>query len=48
MGARGLRLDDFDLCLAATALSHNRVHFTNNTRPFERIDGLRLENRAAG
>lgn len=44
LDARGLPLDDFDLCLAATALSHNLVLVTNNTRHFKRIGGLRLDN----
>ncbi|MBI5018084.1 MAG: type II toxin-antitoxin system VapC family toxin [Deltaproteobacteria bacterium] len=44
LDARGCPLDDFDLCLAATALSHNLVLVTKNTRHFERIDGLRQDN----
>ena len=40
----GSRLDDFDLAIAATALSYNLTLVTNNTVPFSRIDGLRLEN----
>jgi tRNA(fMet)-specific endonuclease VapC len=40
----GARLDDFDIVIAATALSHNFVLVTNNLRHFKRIDGLRLEN----
>lgn len=46
--AKGLRLDDFDLALAAASLAHNLVLVTNNVRHFGRIDGLRLENWAAG
>ncbi len=46
--SRGLPLDDFDLSLAATALSQNLVLVTNNGRHFERIEGLRLENWAVG
>lgn len=44
MEAKGLRLDDFDLCLAATSLAHNLVLVTNNVRHFRRVEGLRLEN----
>jgi tRNA(fMet)-specific endonuclease VapC len=47
LDATGLRVDDFDLCLAATALCHNLVLVTNNTKHFERIGGLRLENWSA-
>jgi predicted nucleic acid-binding protein len=42
--ATGMPLDDFDLILAATALSHNLILVTNNERHFERIDGLKIEN----
>jgi predicted nucleic acid-binding protein len=42
--ATGMPLDDFDLILAATALSHNLILVTNNERHFKRIDGLKLEN----
>ena len=37
-------LDDFELAIAATALSYNLILVTNNTDHFSRIDGLRLEN----
>lgn len=47
LDARGTPLDDFDLCLAALALTHNLVLVTNNARHFGRIDGLRLDNWAA-
>jgi len=40
----GNRLDDFDLAIAATALSYNLTLVTNNTDHFSRIDGLRFEN----
>ena len=42
--ATGMPLDDFDLILAATALSHNLILVTNNERHFKRIDGLKIEN----
>jgi tRNA(fMet)-specific endonuclease VapC len=40
----GTPLDDFDLILAATALSHNLILVTNNERHFRRIEGLKIEN----
>ncbi len=40
----GTPLDDFDLILAATALSHNLILVTNNERHFSRIEGLQIEN----
>lgn len=40
----GIRLDDFDLAIAACALANNLILVTNNTQHFERIEGLKLEN----
>ena len=40
----GNRLDDFDLIIASTALTHNLVLVTNNEKHFKRIEGLKLEN----
>ncbi len=40
----GTPLDDFDLILAATALSHNLILVTNNESHFSRIEGLKIEN----
>lgn len=40
----GTPLDDFDLAIAACALTHNLTLVTNNTTHFTRIPGLRLEN----
>ena len=40
----GTPLDDFDLVLAACALTHDLVLVTNNVKHFKRISGLRLEN----
>ena len=40
----GTRLDDFDLAIAACALTHNLILVTNNTEHFSRIQGLRIEN----
>jgi tRNA(fMet)-specific endonuclease VapC len=44
---QGQRLEDFDLLIAATALHLNFTLVTGNTRYFERIPGLRIENGAA-
>jgi len=41
---KGLPLDDFDLTLASTALTHNLTFVTNNEKHFKRIDGLKLDN----
>jgi tRNA(fMet)-specific endonuclease VapC len=38
----GVPLDDFDLILAACAMTHNLVLVTNNTKHFKRIEGLRV------
>jgi predicted nucleic acid-binding protein len=40
----GIPLDDFDLILAACALSHDLVLVTNNVKHFQRIQGLKFEN----
>ncbi len=40
----GTALDDFDLVLAACALSHDLTLVTNNVKHFKRIDGLKLDN----
>lgn len=40
----GAPLDDFDLILAATALSRNLILVTNNERHFKRIESLKIEN----
>jgi tRNA(fMet)-specific endonuclease VapC len=41
---RGERIEDFDLLIAATALSLNYTLVTNNTKHFQRIGGLQIEN----
>lgn len=41
---QGSRLDDFDLAIAACALTHNLTLVTNNVEHFKRIDSLKLEN----
>jgi len=40
----GTPLDDFDLIQAACAMTHNLTLVTNNTKHFERIEGLKLAN----
>ncbi len=40
----GNRLDDFDLIIAATALTHNLVLVTNNVKHFQRVPGLNVTN----
>jgi tRNA(fMet)-specific endonuclease VapC len=41
---QGLPIGAYDIQIAATALSCNMTLLTNNTREFERINGLKLEN----
>ena len=41
---KGERIEDFDLLIAATALSLNYTLVTNNTKHYKRIEGLQLEN----
>jgi tRNA(fMet)-specific endonuclease VapC len=41
---KGQRIEDFDLLIAATALSLNYTLVTNNTKHYKRIEGLQLEN----
>ncbi len=41
---KGEGIEDFDLLIAATALSLNHTLVTNNVRHFRRIGGLRIEN----
>ena len=40
----GLRLDDFDLLIGATAIHYDLVLVTNNVKHFERIQNLSFEN----
>lgn len=40
----GMRLDDMDLLIGATALSHNLTLVTNNEKHFSRIPGLSVAN----
>jgi len=41
---KGERIEDFDLLIAATALSLNYTLVTNNIKHYKRIEGLQLEN----
>ena len=41
---KGTRLDDFDLMIAACALTHNLTLVTNNEMHFRRIEGLKVTN----
>ena len=45
--AKGQRIGERDLLLACQALALGATMVTNNTREFERIEGLKLENWAA-
>jgi tRNA(fMet)-specific endonuclease VapC len=42
--SRGTPLDDFDLAIAASALTHNLTLVTNNEKHFRRVEGLKLAN----
>jgi tRNA(fMet)-specific endonuclease VapC len=39
---KGMRLEDLDLLIAATALYENKILVTNNKKHFERIEGLKI------
>jgi len=39
----GTPLDDFDLLIGVTAVTHNLIAVTNNTEHFKRIKGIQLE-----
>ncbi len=40
----GATIDDLDLLIASTALTHNLTLVTNNEKHFRRIKGLEIEN----
>jgi tRNA(fMet)-specific endonuclease VapC len=40
----GLLIADFDLLIGATAIHHELILITNNTKHFERMQSLQLEN----
>ena len=42
--AKGQRLDDADLRIAAICLARDLTLITGNVRHFERVPGLRVEN----
>ena len=42
--AAGTPIGHFDLLIAGTALAHDMTLVTRNTREFERVPGLRVEN----
>ncbi|NBW51569.1 MAG: type II toxin-antitoxin system VapC family toxin [Betaproteobacteria bacterium] len=42
--AKGQRIGERDLLLASQALALDATMVTNNTREFERVEGLKLEN----
>jgi tRNA(fMet)-specific endonuclease VapC len=44
METAGRVIDDMDLLIGSTALSHNLILVTNNIKHFEKIEGLELEN----
>jgi tRNA(fMet)-specific endonuclease VapC len=44
MEKSGMRLDDFDLIIAACALAYNLTLVTNNSKQFSRIEGLKITN----
>jgi tRNA(fMet)-specific endonuclease VapC len=39
----GTPIDDFDLLIAATAITHKLVMVTNNTNHFKRVASIKLE-----
>lgn len=42
--SQGIMIDEFDLMIAATALSKSYILVTDNVKHFQRIAGLKLEN----
>lgn len=40
---KGTPIDDFDLLIGSTAVSYDMVMVSNNSKHFERIDGIQLE-----
>ena len=43
LASAGTPIGAYDLQIAALALANNLILVTHNTREFERVDGLRLE-----
>jgi len=44
LAKKGTIIDDMDILIAATALSHNLVLVTNNIRHFAKVTDLKIEN----
>jgi tRNA(fMet)-specific endonuclease VapC len=42
--SKGIKLEDNDILIAATAISFNETLISDNTKHFDRIEGLQLEN----
>ena len=42
----GVPIDNFDLLIGVTAIHHDLILVTNNTRHFQRLQGIKLEDRA--
>ena len=42
--SKGMSIDDFDLLIGSTAINYNLIMVTENSRHFERIPNIRLEN----
>jgi len=40
---QGLSIGPYDILIAASALANNRTLVTHNSREFERVDGLKIE-----
>lgn len=40
----GTMIDDFDLLIASTAIANNLIAVTDNTKHFERLSALTLQN----
>ncbi|CAD5253956.1 Ribonuclease VapC (fragment) [Imperialibacter sp. EC-SDR9] len=43
-----MKLSDFDLLIGSTAIANKLTMVTQNTREFERLEGIELENWAIG
>jgi tRNA(fMet)-specific endonuclease VapC len=39
----GMTIDDFDLLIGATSVTHDLIMVTNNTDHFKRISGIKIE-----
>lgn len=44
LNSKGLLIDDFDLLIGATALTHDLIMVTDNLKHFSRIPGIKIEN----